>query len=82
MATGVQPVPMGTFRSEMTTPSRPARMPASLESTSLALPTHWQHWAPLVEPEPPVGAAETTPARATVAVKSLENILGDGYLMC
>jgi hypothetical protein len=48
--TGVQPVPIGMFSAETSSPSRPLMIPAVHESTLLEFSTFWQHCAP------PVGA--------------------------
>jgi hypothetical protein len=41
--TGVQPVPIGMFSAETSSPSRPLMIPAVHESTELEFSTFWQH---------------------------------------
>jgi hypothetical protein len=42
-AIGVQPVPMGTFRPEMSIPSRVKIRPLVTDDTELEFSTFWQH---------------------------------------
>jgi hypothetical protein len=79
MSTGVQPVPMGTFRAETSTPRSSLIRPAVTESTSFEFWTFLQHWGGEVVPEPPpgepFGRAVTIAARAREEMMNLENIM-------
>jgi hypothetical protein len=74
-SSGVQPVPMGTFRPLSTTPSSPSRSDVCA-SRSFELVTFWQHSAP--DEPPPPGAVVVV---VLVAVVLVLEVVGFGVVV-
>jgi hypothetical protein len=75
-----QPVPIGMLRPETLTPM--SALTSAATPGVFEFSTHWQHWGvPVVEPEPPFGAATARVAKpARAMVKTLANMVIAGVL--